>query len=76
MVQIIAEKGDFFLLSIFTILTYRNYRMILNLKKPNKYIENKHFKTNSLQNVFHMVKPVSWMASVDLKDAYYSVTIL
>ena len=71
-----CRKRRFFLLSILTILKYRNYRMILNLKKPNKYIENKHFKTNSLQNVFHMVKPVSWMASVDLKDAYYSVTIL
>ena len=75
MVQIIAKKGDFFLYSIFTILTYRNYRMVLNLKKPNKYIENKHSKIKSLQNVFHMVKPVSWMASVDLKDAYCSVTI-
>ena len=49
--------------------------MILNLKKPNKYIESKHFKMKSLQNVFHMVKPASWMASVDLKDAYYTVTI-
>ena len=29
----------------------------------------------SLQNVLHMVKSGVWMASVDLKDAYYSVPI-
>ena len=29
----------------------------------------------SLQNVLYMVKPGAWMASVDLKDAYYSVLI-
>ena len=29
----------------------------------------------SLQNVLHMVKSGVWMASVDLKDAYYSVPL-
>ena len=47
--------------------------MILNLKKLNKYIDSKHFKMESLQNVFHMVKSGVWMASVELKDAYYFV---
>ena len=49
--------------------------MILNLKKLNKYTDFKHFKMESLQNVLHMVKSGVWMASVDLKDAYYSVLI-
>ena len=49
--------------------------MILNLKKLNKYIDSKHFKMESLQNVSLMVKSRVWMASVDLKDAYYSVPI-
>ena len=49
--------------------------MILNLKKLIKYIDSKHFKMESLQNVLHMVKSGVWMASVDLKDAYYSVPI-
>ena len=49
--------------------------MILNLKKLNKYIDSKHFKMESLQNVLHMVKSGVWIASVDLKDAYYSVPI-
>ena len=49
--------------------------MILNLKKLNKYIDSKHFKMESLRNILHMVKAKVWMASVDLKDAYYSVPI-
>ena len=49
--------------------------MILNLKKLNKYIDSKHFKMESLQNVLHMVKSGVWMGSMDLKDAYYSVPI-
>ena len=49
--------------------------MILNLKKLNKYIDSKHFKMEYLQNVLHMVKSGFLMASVDLKDAYYSVPI-
>ena len=49
--------------------------MILNLKKLNKYIDSKHFKIESLQNILQMVKSGVWMASVDLKDAYYSVPI-
>ena len=49
--------------------------MILNLKKLNKYIDSKHFKMESLQIILLMVKSGVWMASVDLKDIYYSVSI-
>ena len=49
--------------------------MILNLKKSNEFIESEHFKMESLQKVFHMVKSGIWMASVELKDAYYPVPI-
>ena len=49
--------------------------MILNLKKLNKYIQSKHYKMESLQNVLYMVRPGTWMASVDLKDTYYLVPI-
>ena len=49
--------------------------MILNLKKLKKYIDTKHLKMTFLQNVLHVVKLGIWMASVDLKDVYYSVPI-
>ena len=74
-VQTTAEKGDFFSSVFLRVKKDESYRMILNLKKLNKYTDSKHFKMESLQNVLHMVKSGVWMASVDLKDAYYSVPI-
>ena len=74
-VQTIAEKGDFFSSVFLRVKKGESYRMILNLKKLNKYIDSKHFKMESLQNVLHMVKSGVWMASVDLKDAYDAVLI-
>ena len=74
-VQTVVEKGDFFSSVFLRAKKDESYRMILNLKKLNKYIASKHFKMESLQNVLHMVKSGVWMASVDLKDAYYSVPI-
>lgn len=50
-------------------------RMILNLKSLNQFIEYRHFKMESFSTVVNMVKPNCFMASVDLKDAYYSVPI-
>ena len=49
--------------------------MILDLKQLNKHIENEHFKLESLQNVLNNIRPNCWMASVDLKDAFYTVLI-
>lgn len=51
------------------------YRLILNLKPSNNQIENVHFKMETLENVIQMMKPESFMASVDFADAYYSVPI-
>ena len=50
-------------------------RMILNLKGLNRFMEYRHFKMESFSTVVNMVKPNCFMASVDLKDAYYSVPI-
>ena len=50
-------------------------RIILNLKELNKNINTKHFKMESIRNVKHMIRKNCWMASVDLKDAYYSIPI-
>ena len=55
-VKTIAEKEDFFSSVFFRVKKYGSYRMILNLKKLNKYIDSKHFKIESLRNVLHMVK--------------------
>lgn len=52
-----------------------SHRMILNLKSLNKYVVYRHFKMDSIWNAISLMKPNCYMASVDLKDAYYSVRI-
>ena len=52
-----------------------SYRMILNLRGLNEYVEYRHFKMDSIWNAISLMKPYCYMASVDLKDAYYSVRI-
>lgn len=51
------------------------HRFILNLKRMNKSIQKTHFKMESIKNVIAMVQPGCWMATIDLKDAYYSVPV-
>ena len=48
-----------------------NYRMILNLKRFNQNVCKHHFNMESLQSAVRLMKPGSYMASLDLKDAYY-----
>ena len=52
-----------------------SFRMILNLKQFNESVEYHHFKMDTLETVTRMMKPGCFMASVDLKDAYYTVPI-
>ena len=51
------------------------FQMILNLKQLNAFITYHHFKMETLQSALTLVKPGSYMAVLDLKDAYYSVSI-
>ena len=50
-------------------------RMILNLKRLNKFVDCKHFKMESLQNLLELIRPGVYMASIDLKDVFYSVPV-
>ena len=49
------------------------YRTILNLKKFNKCCTIEQFKMEPLKNAINMLKPGIFLASVDIKDAFYSV---
>ncbi|CAB4019724.1 Hypothetical predicted protein [Paramuricea clavata] len=69
------EKGEYISPIFTTAKKDGSARMILNLKSLNKFIEYKHFKMESSSTIVNMVKPNCFMASVDLKDAYYSVPI-
>ena len=46
------------------------FRTILNLKYLNEFVEYKHFKMESLEDVFKIIKKDVWKASVDLKDTF------
>ena len=52
-----------------------DYRMIINLKELNAFVEYEHFKMESLQSVIAMMTQNCYMASIDIRDAYYSVPI-
>ena len=52
-----------------------SYRMILNLKCFNQHVEYQHFKMDSVWTAIRLITPNCYMASIDLKDAYYSVSI-
>ena len=50
-------------------------RVILNLRNFNEFVEKSHFKMNSLQSAIDLMSPNAYLASVDFKSAYYSVSI-
>ena len=52
-----------------------SHRMILNLKARNKRIVYYHFKMYTLRSVIRLIRPNCFMATIDLKDAYYSVPV-
>ena len=50
-------------------------RPILNLKPLNRCLPKQRFKMETLQSIISMMQPGLWLASVDLKDAYFHVPI-
>lgn len=69
------EKNDY-LSNVFT-RDKRNggKRMILNLKHFNTHIAYHHFKMESIHQVIDIIRKDVYMASIDLKDAFYSIPI-
>jgi hypothetical protein len=51
------------------------FRLILNLKEFNKSVSYNHFKMDTLQTITNLMTQNCFMASVDLKDAYYSIPV-
>jgi len=69
------EAGEFISTIFLRPKSDGSFRMILNLQEFNKSVEYHHFKMDTLDTVVKLVKPGCYMASVDLKDAYYTVPI-
>ena len=51
------------------------FRMILNLKTLNKFIDHQHFKMDTFDSALRLINRCSFMASLDLADAYYTLKI-
>ena len=51
------------------------HRLILNLKELNQYIEPHHFKMETFESTLRLIKPNNFLASIDLRHAYYSVNM-
>jgi len=49
--------------------------MILNLRPLNEFVDYHHFKMDTFQTALKLIQPGCFMASVDLKDAYYSIPV-
>ena len=49
--------------------------MILNLKNLNTHVECNHFKMDTLESAIRLMTPDCYMATIELKEAYYSVPI-
>ena len=49
--------------------------MMLNLKNFDKFVNYKHFKMESTDNVLSIIRPNVYMASIDLQDPFFSVPI-
>ena len=52
-----------------------SYRMILNLKTFNEFLKFKHCKLASIEDALVVFTEGCYFGSVDLKNAYYSITI-
>ena len=52
-----------------------SHRMILKLKNLSLYLVKSHFKMATLHTITKLIEKDCFMASIDLKDAYYSVLI-
>ena len=69
-----VQEGDFFSNLFIQSKKDGSYRL-LNFKKLNQNCETAHFKMESMKQVMHMIKPNMYLASLDIKDAFYTVPI-
>ena len=51
------------------------FRLIRNLKSFNEFVTHHNFEMDSLQTIIKLVTPICFMASIDMKDAYYSIPV-
>lgn len=69
-------SNDQFVSSIFLVpKSNGEKRLILNLKKLNKFVYVNHFKMEDIRTAIKLITPDSYMVNLDLKEAYFLVPI-
>ena len=71
----VHEEGEFMSTIFLRSKKDGSYRTILNLKKFNEFVQYRYFKMDTLDTVIKLMTPGCYMASIDLKDAYYLLPI-
>ena len=67
---------DMFVSTVFPVLKKDgSARVILNLSTLNDFVENHHFKMDTIRDAIAMMRPGCFFASIDFKHAYYSVSV-
>ena len=51
------------------------WRPVFNLKKLNEFVATSHFKMETLQDVRSLLPKDGFMAKLDLKDAFHSISV-
>ena len=69
------EEGEFISPIFVTPKSDGGYRLILNLKSLNEYIDIEHFKMHGLKEILKLVERNCYMAALDIKDSYYSIPV-
>ena len=50
-------------------------RILANLKKLNVFVRHIHFKMDTLDSVIQMIRPGSYMVTIDLESSFYSLNV-
>lgn len=75
-IETCQSKSDQFVSKIFLVpKPDGTHRVILNLKQLNEFVETNHFKLEDGKTVRRLLARGYFMASIDLKDAYYLINV-
>ena len=69
------NDGNYFSTLFFRQKKDSSFRTIFNLKYLNEECFTYHFKMEAIKQVIHMITPNGYLASLDIKDAFYAVPI-
>lgn len=75
-IEEVKDISDAFISNIFLVPKKDgNLRPIINLKYLNEFVEYYHFKQENLTYALELIQKNDYLTSVDLKDAYFSVSV-